>query len=348
VNTIAVQSDGKILVGGAFTKYKAGAANSSNRIARLNTDGSLDTTLALGAAGTSNGFDNTVNTIAVQSDGKILVGGAFTKYKAGAANSSRRIARLDSNGDLDTTLALGAAGTSNGFNATVNTIAVQSDGKILVGGGFQSYKGGAANSSRNIARLVSNGDLDTTFALGAAGSNNGFNATVNTIAVQSDGKILAGGAFTSYKDGAANSSRNIARLDSDGTFDTSFNLGSGFNYTATEGSDFLRDPDSAGAGRGTSSSYYEGNIKTCADKGMRLPTAYESTVDNSSTWTFPTGDAGVSPTWALTSGVPSYSDETWTASAYDGGVYYVLWSGTYMSGGTPTNGQGRYTRCVLP
>ncbi|MEY3471260.1 MAG: hypothetical protein RLZZ223_610 [Candidatus Parcubacteria bacterium] len=156
------------------------------------------------------GFNNPVNTLALQSDGKILVGGNFTSYQGVGANY---IIRLNSDGSRDTSFNVGT-----GFNSTVNTLTLQSDGKILVGGWFTSYQGVGAN---NIIRLNSDGSRDNSFNIGS-----GFSGSVSQIIVQSDGKVLVGGGFTSYQGVGAN---YIIRLNSDGSRDTSFNIGTGFN-----------------------------------------------------------------------------------------------------------------------
>jgi uncharacterized delta-60 repeat protein/prepilin-type N-terminal cleavage/methylation domain-containing protein len=204
VNTIAVQSDGKILIGGSFTTYQGVAVN---RIIRLNDNGSIDTTFDIGG-----GFNNIVNTIAVQSDGKILIGGSFTTYQGVSVN---RIIRLNDNGSIDTTFDIGG-----GFNNIVNTIAVQGDNQILIGGTFTAYQGVTVN---RIIRLNDNGDRDANFNIGA-----GFNSTVLAVAIQNDGKILLGGAFTSYQGVVA---ARAIRLNTDGTRDTSFDIGTGFDGT---------------------------------------------------------------------------------------------------------------------
>jgi uncharacterized delta-60 repeat protein len=202
VVALALQSDGKILVGGAFGDYNG---TPITRIARLNTDGTLDNTFNVGS-----GFSDFVSGIIVLSDGKILVCGAFTSYN-GTATS--RIARLNSNGTLDTSF-----NTGTGFNDYTYTIVRQPDGKILAGGFFTSFNG----TSRNrIARLNADGTLDTGFGIGT-----GANNYVYAIAVQSDNKILVGGYFTAFN-GATSS--KIVRLNGDGSIDSSFNIGTGFN-----------------------------------------------------------------------------------------------------------------------
>jgi uncharacterized delta-60 repeat protein len=202
VNTIAVQADGKIIVGGFFTAYKG---PTENRIIRLNTDGSKDTSFTTGT-----GFNNTVRAIAIQADGKILVGGNFTTYNGVAENY---IIRLNTDGSKDTSFS-----TGTGFNGLVITIAVQADGKILVGGQFTSYKGVPEN---RIIRLNADGTKDNFFSTGT-----GFNNQVNAIVAQADGKILVGGNFITYN-GATE--KYIIRLNTDGSKDTSFNTGTGVN-----------------------------------------------------------------------------------------------------------------------
>jgi uncharacterized delta-60 repeat protein len=200
VYTISIQSDGKIIIGGDFTSYNG---TSRNTIARLNANGSLDTSFDPGSGAT-----HTVQTISIQSDGKIIIGGYFTNYNGISRNS---IARLNANGSLDTSFDPGS-----GTNTSVATSFIQPDGKIIIGGSFTSYNGISRN---RIARLNADGSLDTSFDPGLGATH-----TVQTSSIQSDGKIIIGGDFTSYN----GTSRNyIARLNADGSLDTSFNPGSG-------------------------------------------------------------------------------------------------------------------------
>jgi uncharacterized delta-60 repeat protein len=180
VNSIAIQSDGKIICGGTFTSYNG---TTRNRIVRLNSDGSLDSTFSVGS-----GFNTgTVNSIAIQSDDKIICGGTFTSYNGTTRN---RIIRLNVDGSLDSSFNVGI-----GFSSTVNSIAIQSDGKIICGGGFGSYNG---TMLRRVVRLNSDGNLDLTFF---PGPDFGLSNTVNRIVIQSDGKIIFGGTFTSFSFG---------------------------------------------------------------------------------------------------------------------------------------------------
>ncbi len=193
---IAVQADGKIVIGGYFTTVNGA---SRNRIARLNPDGSLDTAFA------PSGVDSDVYAVAVQADGKIIIGGKFS-----AVNTTSRstIARLQANGSLDTTFS-----TRNNSPSDVYELGVQPDGKILVGGGF-FYANGSVQRG-HIARLNANGSLDPTFA---ATLDNKY-ARVYAVAVQADGKIVIGGWFYSVN---GMSRRGIARLNANGSLDTTF------------------------------------------------------------------------------------------------------------------------------
>jgi uncharacterized delta-60 repeat protein len=251
VMATAVQSDGKVVIGGSFTSVNG---VSRTYLARLNTDGSVDTGFV---PATLNG---NVYALVVQSDGKIVIGGAFTT----AGGSSRsRVARLTSAGALDTSFNPGS-----GANLDVYTLALQADGSVLLGGSFTTVNGVAHNY---LARLSSSGTVDNTYTppMGAyvyalavqsdgkhvVGGDNTLvtgaspryycarlnsNGTVDTtltatpnghvlaIAIQSDAKIVLGGAFSTI-DGTSRSA--IARLTSAGALDTSFNPGTGFNGT---------------------------------------------------------------------------------------------------------------------
>ncbi len=207
VNTTALQPDGKIIIGGDFNSYNS---TTRNGIARLNADGSLDATFNPGT-----GPNYVVRTTAVQPDGKIMIGGFFTSYNGTMRN---RVARLNADGSLDTTFNPGTGVEEGIINSNVQAIAVQADGKIIIGGNFNSYNG---TIRKNIARLNANGSLDATFNL-----DSGANGTVRTISLQADGKIIIGGHFTTYNGHIRN---RIARLNADGSLDTTFNPGTGAN-----------------------------------------------------------------------------------------------------------------------
>ncbi|WP_337042836.1 FG-GAP-like repeat-containing protein [Emticicia sp. 17c] len=199
---MALQADGKILIGGSFNNVNG---TTRNNFARLNNDGTLDTSFNPG-----NSFNNYVNNIAVQSDGKILVVGNFQSFDS---KKAVRIARLNSDGSLDTDF-----NTGLGFNGEVYKITLQKDGKILVGGLFTSYNGTTANY---IIRLNTDGTIDTTFAIGT-----GAQYFINTITVQDDKKIILGGGFNNFN---GFSTLGLIRLNVNGSVDSTFNTGVGTN-----------------------------------------------------------------------------------------------------------------------
>lgn len=196
VRDILIQPDGKILICGDFTVFNTKAAN---HILRLNIDGTIDTTFQ-----PLSGANNPIYSMKLQSDNKILISGSFTTYDGISRN---RVARINPDGTLDTSFAVGT-----GANSIVNDMVIQADGKILVGGNFTIYNNFAVN---RIIRLNSNGTRDTSFTPGV-----GSNAAIESFIIQENGKILIGGSFTKYN----NVNRNyIARLNTDGTLDLSFN-----------------------------------------------------------------------------------------------------------------------------
>jgi uncharacterized delta-60 repeat protein len=179
VDSIAVQPDGRVLLGGSFHQLSpmGGPAIARNNIARVEADGRVDRTLNLNMVGAS-GFSGSVYTTAVQPDGKVLIGGVFTNVLGVARNN---LARLNTDGSLD------AAFNPNviGSFSFVRAIAVQADGKILLGGGFTNIGGQTRN---NIGRVDGTTGLADSF-------NPNANERVDSIVVQADGKILVSGGF---------------------------------------------------------------------------------------------------------------------------------------------------------
>src|SRR5207248_2984893 len=137
VNALALQPDGKVLIGGGFSNV---GFLGRNRIARLNSDGSLDAAFLDGLAGAN----NTINSIALQPDGKVLIGGLFTSVNGVGRN---RIARLTSDGSIDTTFQNGMSGA----NSSVFSIALQPDGNVVIGGDLTIINGVASDK---VARLI--------------------------------------------------------------------------------------------------------------------------------------------------------------------------------------------------
>ncbi|MFM8270003.1 MAG: hypothetical protein ACKN9V_07420 [Pseudomonadota bacterium] len=206
--------------------------------------------------------------------------------------------------------------------------------------GFKIWMEKNGNRILNATGLVANGWQKQLTRAGTA-----FTSTDFTTASNIAGRVCPTHVFLSHSDMTATGrclyydAGNAAQgLDAAGT-------------SGTEASDWLQVWDRANTGRGTNSSYYEGNVYTCAEKGMRLPTMYETTMTKPATTYLPTGDGLSSdPTWALTNGVPSHTSTitfTWTASAstYHPN-YYWEWVGTSSSRLNYNASQS--VRCVLP
>lgn len=181
VFAVVQQTDGQLVAAGRFNTYNG---QSRNKIARVDTSGVLDTNFNTGL-----GADNSINALLLQPDGRFIIGGDFTSV-GGLLRS--RVARLLANGSLDTSFSVGS-----GANGSVNALALQPDGKVIIGGGFTSYNGSVSNSTR-IARLNTSGSLDTSFNTGTGGAN-GF---VQGITVYTNGtnlgKVLVVGSFTTF------------------------------------------------------------------------------------------------------------------------------------------------------
>jgi len=219
VSCIVVQPDGKILIGGGISNY--GGTTGRNGLVRLNADGTLDTAFCANASDGAK-FVGSVSAIALQSNGAILVGGAFTGYPGTSSPVNRsRLIRLSSAGVVDETFCINASDGAK-FSNTVTTIAVQSDGAILVGGAFTVYPGTPTPTNRNrLIRLLSTGVVDNAFCVNAS-DNLRFSAGVNKVVVQSDGAILVGGSFINYGAPATTGRNYLIRLLTNGTTDTTF------------------------------------------------------------------------------------------------------------------------------
>jgi uncharacterized delta-60 repeat protein len=196
--TVSLQTDGKILIsGGGLVSYNG---NSSINVARLNSDGTFDSTFVSGVQ------PFFVEDVHQTPSGKIFISGSFASYSGVA---TKHIALVASNGALDLTF---AANIGTGPDGTgVYGSEVQSDGKILIGGDFQNFNGVPRNA---IARLNADGTLDTSFVPGT--NPFGVSSGAEYFSIQTDGKILVSGSFDSVN------SRGVVRLNPDGSLDPGF------------------------------------------------------------------------------------------------------------------------------
>ena len=176
IRAVALQSDGRALIGGNFN-FVSGLPRT--RVARLETNGAVDATFA-----PAGGPNDLVTALAVQDDGRIVIGGFFI---AVSGTPRTRVARLQSDGSVD-------AGFNPGLgpDSAVSALAVQADGKLVIGGGFTSVNG---RPRGRLARLYADGRLDGVFEF-----DPGANDWVEAVALQSDGHIIIGGAFTQVGD----------------------------------------------------------------------------------------------------------------------------------------------------
>lgn len=205
IKSAVLQPDGKIILGGNFTKYNE---TNCNRIIRILPDGSVDNTFNIGS-----GFNSQVYAMAMQSDGKIIAAGSFTNYN-GSANPAPRIIRLLADGSKDNSFNVG-----RGADGIIETVVIQPDGKILLGGRFTTFDG---ISKPKLVRLNTDGSIDSGFNIGT-----GFDKyIIYAIALQSDGKIIVGGNFLLYN---GIGQKRILRLNTNGSLDTTFDSGTGFS-----------------------------------------------------------------------------------------------------------------------
>ena len=202
VNSIAQQVDGRFFLGGDFTLVNG---LTRNRIVRLNTNGTVDTTFNAGT-----GFNESVKAIGVQPDGRVVAVGHFTTVNGVNRN---RIVRLNSDGSIDDTFNPGG-----GANNPIRDMLVQPDGRTVIVGDFSSFNGIAR---KGVARINSEGTLDESFDPG-----NGADFAVHAVVMQRDGRIIIAGDFKTYDEVECD---GIVRLNTDGSIDSSFNSSLGFD-----------------------------------------------------------------------------------------------------------------------
>ncbi len=221
VHMLAVQEDGKILIGAAIVSKVPPfdlPGTTTVGIQRLNADGSQDTGFKSVSLAESQGFETTT-CVAVLPDGKLLIGGKSFVYAPVFANG-RSCLRLNTDGSLDASFGPVVVDVDQSqslgvvYRGTVGSMVRQSDGKVVIGGWFTHVNGSPKNS---IARLNADGSLDQSFDGGLRQGSQ-----VTSMAQQNDGRILVAGwninvLGTRYA--------TIARLEADGSLDRSFSPG---------------------------------------------------------------------------------------------------------------------------
>jgi len=203
-SSIAIQNDGKILtVAQIYYENYPEPPFYINNLLRYNTNGSLDSTFGIGGIVTT----TTVGPIAIQSDGKIVMG------------NNGNLIRFTINGSLDSTFGIGGKSTT-AKNIYATSLTIQKDGKYVMGGFI--FKGSANGNDFALVRYNTNGSLDSTFGIGGIVSTSiDFSSIVYSIAIQSNGKIVVGGL-------SGNDSVKVfalARYTTNGSLDNTFGNG---------------------------------------------------------------------------------------------------------------------------
>lgn len=224
ITCVKIQSDGKILCGGKFTQFNGQAYAS---MVRLNTNGTIDNSfnIGLGFKNILNSFteDGIIKTIDIQSDNKIIVGGKFLKF-----NNIVKInlVRLNTNGTIDNSFNIGIGGGNNTTDGTNNgqiyrIIYDNSSNKIYTTGIINNFNG---NPSFNLLRLNIDGTIDTTFNFTSIIGYNGLNSNgyIYDMNLQSNGKILLGGAGFNLNNCTGSYCSRIVQINQDGTIDNTF------------------------------------------------------------------------------------------------------------------------------
>jgi uncharacterized delta-60 repeat protein len=202
INELIIQPDDKIIVAGMFVNFNGTA---TGRIIRLQPDGEIDSTWITSVGGA----DSDIRGMALQPDGKVLIGGIFGLYNGTTTN---RLVRLDTNGNTDSAFIVGAGPNNEVQGITVN------NNRAIIRGFFNEYQGTPVPS---FAVLQMNGALDTSFIL----PTESF-LSVNDFHILSNDQLYLGGNFTTYNGQTVN---RIVRLHPNGSIDTTFNTGTGFD-----------------------------------------------------------------------------------------------------------------------
>lgn len=229
----AADGSGDIYVGGQITEWRG---TSSNSIARIHSNGTINASFAIGSGITSNSGTPLVSEmVADGAGGDILVGGLFEAYKGVPVQS---LVRLHGNGIMDATFGTNASSTAFiGSGVQIRAITIDASGGVFVGGAFANFpvpNGAPANI--NIVRLDHSGMRDTTFDVGR-----GIEANfVDTILLATDGSndVYAGGFFSTYRYNFSTGSfyelHDLLRINADGLPDLAFATGDNFHYLTTQ------------------------------------------------------------------------------------------------------------------
>lgn len=219
INDMAYQTDGKIILVGHFRTYDNHICNG---IARINSDLSIDMTFNEGGTGFTDGVGwgfEYVETVAVDEDDKIYVGGKLDSYNGHPLDC---IIRLLPDGEFDTTFNPGSG--IYGPLRNIYALETQYDGKLIIGGKFETYNGVDRNC---IARINYDGSLDESFDPDIGPYLIFDNDIIYDMILQNDNKLIVAGAFSSWN---GTGRQNIVRLNNDGSLDLSFDADIDYDY----------------------------------------------------------------------------------------------------------------------
>ena len=207
VKAMTVNDDGEILLAGEFASVNGTLAP---RLARVLSNGQVDPNFSSGT-----GPDGLIECLALNGAGEIIIGGAFNDFDG---TESPHLAKLLTGGVLDSTFTISTG-------SRVKSVAITPDGMIVAGGSFHTVNG---ESSAYVCRLDDLGNSDSSFSSTLQRSF-AIEAGIDVVAVQADGKILAGGVFNSSR-----GPEKLVRLHADGSLDQSFSQDHGpILYTRT-------------------------------------------------------------------------------------------------------------------
>jgi uncharacterized delta-60 repeat protein len=214
--SVVVQPDGKIVVTGTSGGNAAFSTDPTNiSTVRYQTDGSLDNSFGTnGIVTTDLGFHETANAIALQVDGKIVVGGSSN---AATGLDDFAIVRYNQDGTIDNTFTISQGGLFSGPAGICDAIAIQADGKIVAAGTAEN-----ASNDFIVARYNTDGTIDSSFAVNGLATTDfdGLNDNAHSMVIQADGKIVLAG----NSDNGLDYDFAVARYNTDGSLDNDFSV----------------------------------------------------------------------------------------------------------------------------
>jgi uncharacterized delta-60 repeat protein len=208
--------NGQTIVVGSFEAFNGIQAHG---IVRLNANGTVDQSFNSGS-GIAGGYAE-LSTVVPLPNGKFLIGGGFTSYNGIPCNG---LARLNSDGSFDPTFS-----TSLGVQTDIINIVVQPDGKILLSGPSYFSNAGTSTTPQGLVRLLPSGAVDSGFTPPAFAPYDVYSFSGSSMQLQADGKIL----LLNSADMASTGVNHLARLNSNGTVDASYQVGTGPNSSPT-------------------------------------------------------------------------------------------------------------------